>query len=351
MSLVVNASGSGRDLGRAHGEAARPQIAAALAAWEGATLAGGHHRSALDYASALVGQTCLIKAMALHTPDLHEEIEGIAEGSAQPFDLIAAYNLMDEQWWFDLGSIGTDRGCSVVGFVESGRTLLSQNMDLPKFMDGSQVILHLRPVDGAEQIILTSAGLIGLTGASAVGMGICVNALLMLNSNRAGLPVAAALRHALGQPNRSVAVAALNSVPHASGQHYAIAGRDGISSLECSASGCADVDFSGPVLRHTNHPLASSDEHPAQRARLEASGSITNSLERLAYLETLDAGPGHAAQVRTWLDTPDTPICVTPGDRGPGFTFGSIVIEIAETTTVTIRPSFPGETRWQAFTL
>lgn len=157
-------------------------------------LAGGHHRAALDYASALLGQTSLMKAMALHTPDLHEEIEGIAEGSAQPFDRIAAYNLMDEQWWFDLdlGRIETDRGCSLVGFVEPGRTLLCQNIDLPTFMDGSQVILHLRPVDGAAQVILTSAGLIGLTGASAVGMGICVNALLMLNSNRAGLPVTAA---------------------------------------------------------------------------------------------------------------------------------------------------------------
>ena len=90
MSLIIDASGSGRDLGRAHGEAARPHIAAALAAWEGAMLAGGHHRAALDYASALLGQTSLMKAMALHTPDLHEEIEGIAEGSAQPFDRISA---------------------------------------------------------------------------------------------------------------------------------------------------------------------------------------------------------------------------------------------------------------------
>ena len=32
MSLIIDASGSGGDLGRAHGEVARPQIAAALAA-------------------------------------------------------------------------------------------------------------------------------------------------------------------------------------------------------------------------------------------------------------------------------------------------------------------------------
>ena len=351
MSLVIDATGTGRDLGRAHGEAARPQIAAALAAWEGATLSGGDRRSALDYASALLGQTSLIKAIALHTPELHEEIEGIAEGSSQPFELIAAYNLMDEQWWFDRGSIGADRGCSLVGFVEPGRTLLGQNMDLPTFMDGSQVILQLRPTDCVEQIILTSAGLIGLTGASAVGIGICVNALLMLNSNREGLPVAAAFRHALGQPNRTMAIAALNSVQHASGQHYAIAGRDGLTSLECSSGGCTNVGFAGPILRHTNHPLASSDEDPAQLARLEASGSIKNSLERLAYLETLDAVPDRAAIVQTWLDAPDTPICVAPGGNGPGSTFGSIVIEIAETTTVTIRPSYPGETMWQTFTL
>lgn len=351
MSLIIDAAGDGRALGRAHGEAARPQVAAALAAWSEATLAGSRHSSAIDYARALIGDTGLVEAISRYTPELLAEIEGIAEGAAQPFELIAVYNLMDEQWWYDLGGSDEEPGCSVIGVAGQQGTLLCQNMDLPKFMDGSQVILRLRPEGGPEQVILSSAGLIGLTGANAAGIGICVNTLLMLNHDAAGLPVSAVFRHALAQTGVEAAVNALAAVPHASGQHYAIAGREGIRSLECSGGGSAEVRFAGPAMRHTNHPIVSRDEHAAQLALLEARGRVANSRDRLHHLAALDTTFADAARLRAWLDAPGTPICVTPGEGRPGFTFGSIVIEVAERTTVDIRPSFPGESDWQTFTL
>ena len=350
MSLVIEAKGSGRALGRAHGEAAKARIAAALEFWAEASLAASSEISAIGYARGLLGRTKLLETLGRLTPDLHEEIEGIAEAAGQPFELIAAYNLMDEQWWYDLGAAAVEPGCSLIGIARPGGTLLCQNMDLPKYMDGSQVILKLVPEDQPEQIILSSAGLIGLTGANAAGLGICVNTLLMLNPDATGLPVAAVFRNALAQRGRAGAAAVLRAVPHASGQHYAVADPGGIVSFECSAGACAELPISGGVLRHANHPLASDDINPRQDAILQERGRVEDSRERLAHLEGLDPSGADAGRLMDWLDAPDTPICVSPGPGRPGFTFGSVVFELSDGPVAHIRPGFPGEAGWQRLT-
>src|SRR3712207_3437122 len=73
----------------------------------------------------------------------------------------------------------------------------------------------LDPPDGPSLLVLSSAGLIGLTGVNSAGMAICVNTLLMLRPNPDGLPVAAVMRHALAQRSVAEAQAVLETVPHA----------------------------------------------------------------------------------------------------------------------------------------
>jgi hypothetical protein len=90
-----------------------------------------------------------------------EEMHGIAEAAGLPRELVAAYNLMDEQWWYDLGRQQAEPGCSLVALHDNGSTVLAQNMDLPSFMDGSQIVLRLSPPDGPRMLLLSSAGLIG----------------------------------------------------------------------------------------------------------------------------------------------------------------------------------------------
>jgi isopenicillin-N N-acyltransferase like protein len=150
---VIECAGDGRARGRAHGESAREAVCAAIGRWAEATAAAS--RTPIEgYAGAFLDETELLPAIARHCPDLHEELHGIAEGAGLPFALVAAYNLMDEQWWYD-----AERGCSVVGVARDGaRALLAQNMDLPAFMDRSRLVLRVSGPDQPEALVLTCWG-------------------------------------------------------------------------------------------------------------------------------------------------------------------------------------------------
>jgi len=348
--IIIDCQGSPRELGRAHGESARGQIAAALANWEKATLAGQPAGTDLSsYAQGMLSSTALIAAMERDTPDLLEEVRGIAEGAAVPFELIAAYNLMDEQWWYDLNAEAAEPGCSLVGISDGGETVLSQNMDLPGFMDGSQVVLRLHASDGMDTLVLSSAGLIGLTGVNSRGVAVCVNTLLMLRHSAAGVPVAAVMRHALAQPTLDAAERAVRQLSHASGQHYALADRHAMVGLECSAGGCAVSSPRGEaMLLHTNHPLASQDFDQRALRILEERGRVANSRERLSFLAEWQGRGPRAADVQPLLADPATPICMTATDERPSQTFGSVVFRLGDTVVADFCLGRAGTAAWQS---
>jgi len=349
--IVIDCRGTGRERGRAHGESARYLVQAALARWHEATLGERARAAALkDYVAGFLAGTELIQRIESQVPDLMEEIRGIAEGADVPFDIIAAYNLMDEQWWYDLENPPrVEPGCSVLSTAQrnEGR-LLAQNMDLPSFMDGSQIVLRIRPADAPEALVLSSAGLIGLTGVSHAGFGICVNTLLMLNHNKAGLPVAAVFRGALAQASAEEAVRFLRSVPHASGQHYAVADKDGVTGLECSARGSAVSAARGAAaaLAHTNHPLTSTDIAPASLAILEAHGRVDESRRRLGFVDGRMAPAMSAEEAKHILSDRTTPICILPTQERPGSTFGSVVFSLSETTKAQFCLGAPDTGAW-----
>lgn len=338
-AVVIDCAGDGRARGRAHGEAARDLVAHAVGRWSEATMAG-RPGTPLDYAVGLLSGTRLLRTLERVTPDLAEEIRGIAEGADQPFPLIAALNLMDEQWWHDLGAAGPEPGCSLVGWRTNDGTVLCQTMDLPAFMDGSQVVLRLAPDVGPSAVVLSSAGMIGLTGVNAAGVAVCVNTLLMLRHDPEGLPVTAVVRGALSHGIASDARRWLTGVPHASGQHYAVAGPDDVTGHECSAGGCAPVraDASGALV-HTNHPLASDDIDSDALAVLDRTGGTAASHARLERL-------GARGDVDAETLFSEAPICVRPDARPGAETFGAVRFEVGASATARICPGRPDRTTW-----
>jgi len=352
--LIIDCHGDGLARGRAHGESARPQVQAALDNWARVTLTGVNSAATiLDYSQNFLARTGLLDALQRYTPALLDEVRGIAEGANLPFECLAAYNFMDERWWYELPTPpAAEPGCSVLADHRGGSTVLAQNMDLPASMDGSQVVLRLSGSGLPETLLLSAAGLIGLTGVNAAGVALCVNTLLMLRHNRNGLPVAFALRHALAQGSREAAVAVLAEVPHASGQHYAVADRNGISSLECSAAGATR----GPVtsqrhLLHTNHPLYSDDLDATALEHLIRVGRVANSRARLDYLTCHQAGFDSAESAIALLSDADTPLALRCGPRGQMQTFGSVVFSLGTQIQASFHVGLPGTGAWQAFTL
>src|SRR5689334_20083830 len=133
----------------------------------------------------------------------------------------------------------------------------------PEIMDAAQATVPNDDGEADAATVLTAAGMIGLTGVSVAGLGVCVNTLAMLNHSGDGLPVAFVMRGALSAGSVAGAARFLSRVPHASGQHYALADPDGVAGYECSAAGAVRSDGGGARFCHTNHPLASTDLDPS----------------------------------------------------------------------------------------
>ena len=349
---VVELSGSPREIGRGHGEEMRHLIREGIERWE-EHLESSAGMRARDYLQNLLVHTNFIPAIEKNSPGLLEEVRGIGEGAGVDFDAIYAYQLMDEEWWFRVDTLGADInpavGCSAVAVRPAGerRTLLAQNMDLPDHYDGTQVVLHLKQ-DGAstpvEIFVFTPAGLIGTTGMNSNGVGICVNSLRMLGHSPTGLPVAFMMRHALENTSLSDAVEYIRRVPHASGQNYLIADTGGAIDLECSANEVAEYRARGSLLLHTNHPLVNTDVIP-RGATSRSRGS--NSRKRLELLETSLKKEATVADIKHVLSDRTVPVCVSDRDGQRSITLGSLIMDLGDTPVLHIAPGPSFETDYE----
>jgi isopenicillin-N N-acyltransferase like protein len=355
MQTAIECEGSGRARGQAHGEAARSLIHDALQRWADAirSVTGG---SADDYTERFLGRTSFGRTVREYSPDLWAEVGGIAEAANVDRRLLLAYNLMDEQWW-DVASAAI--GCSVAcitptardGAANAAPTILAQNMDLPRYLDGGQVILHLRPDRGPEALVLTAAGLIGLTGVTRTGLGVCVNALLMLPHSTRNLPVAFVLREVLRRDCVADAAAFLRAVPHASGQHYALADRGGAVGLECSCASVAEVPPADGVLVHTNHPLAAARAVCSGESRPAPASRASSSERRLAFLQNACHCGSSLADVKRFLADRTVPMSVSATEPLGTLTFGAIAIEFPDSDPrVEFCLGRPDETAWRQMT-
>ena len=274
-------------------------------------------------------------AIARHTPDLHAELLGIAEGAGVKHRHVLVHNLMDEHWWWS--EVVLRESCSTI----AAPPLVGQTMDLDRVLDGSQAVVRNEAADGNASVVLTSAGMIGLCGASTAGFAICVNALTMLGHSRSGLPVAFVLRGALAQADASAAVHFLMSVPHASGQHFAIVGRDASgsmssASLECSAAGAVPAAAPGSRFGHANHPLATDDIDSAM-----------GSPETSSFLrqDVLDASLDVTSLAQLTACLSAAPLCVSRTGL-PWFTFGAIAVELGDEISLRYALGPPDTTSW-----
>ncbi|MFO1057612.1 MAG: C45 family peptidase [Dongiaceae bacterium] len=344
---VVEISGPPRERGRQHGEALRPAIRALDGRWR-AFVEQGTRLPADGFVERFLAETDFVPAIERWTPGLLEEVRGIAEGAGLPFPTLLAIQLMDEEWWYAQALAGHPH-CSSLGRVGGGRALVAQNMDLPSWMDGAQAVLRLRGgADAPDAILLTVAGMVGLCGVNAAGLGVCVNTLAQLPHCPDGLPVAFVVRGLLARRRLAEAETFLRDVRHASGQNYVVASTEGLIDLECSAAGAVPVrPGSAPPgsAWHTNHPLAGAQPPGTDESN---SGRRMRTLDRCLAAET---GPWDAALARRVLaDRSDAEHPVSRRlEPGAGFsTFASVVWQLAGQPTAEIAPGPPCSTPYRS---
>jgi hypothetical protein len=348
---VIDCSGDGRTRGRIHGEEARPQVRAALDAWSEAVRQSSGRRP-VDYAASLVESTGLIRGVAARCPDLRREIAGIAEGAGVDLTLLEAYNLMDEQWWYDRRSspAAGSAGCSVIARQAKDGVFLAQTMDLPAFMSGSQLVLRISGPQQPEALVLTSAGMIGLCGVNAAGVGLAVNTLLALEHSNGGLPVSALARGALRRQSDEDALAFLASAPHASGQHYAVASAAGVRALEGSGAATVRVPVGGGTYCHTNHALANPSVDERSQSALVEIGQVRDSMARLDFLNREAPAVVTIDDVKAVLADESVPISVVPRENSPICTFAAVAFAFGKgAPLVEMCEGLPSESAWESF--
>jgi isopenicillin-N N-acyltransferase-like protein len=333
---VVTCTGSPGERGAQHGEALRGLIAEGLGRWA-ESIASIHGVSPDRYISGFVEGTDFLPAIRRWTPGLLDEIEGIARGSAQPWQWIYAHNLLDEEWtWASERKAGTAPGCTVAGYApQIGTTLLAQTMDIPNIHDGTQAVLRVEPKDSPAALIFTRAGMIGLTGCNEDGLAVVVNNLDMLPTSPTGLPVAFVMRGILERRSLAAAVDFVSQVAHATGQHYGIAAPDGLGSVEGWASGVAVDAETGTRVLHTNHPLQTVETVGDAESRYRRS----RTRQRLEYLER-EAGPSRDVVGLQELLS-DCTVPVSLGAERPSMTFGAVVYECTVPARMWVTPGPP----------
>jgi isopenicillin-N N-acyltransferase-like protein len=208
-------------------------------------------------------------------PHYMDELEGIAEGAAVPFDRL--FLLMCEELWESPLSGGTTRGCTDMAArgeaTVDGATLLAHTNDLSPEAETDLVILRVQAPDEPEFLGVSVGGVGYSAGFNAAGISLTGNELSS-NDIRPGVPRLLVVRAILAARRLGEAMDACLLPQRASSYNNIIADAYGeIYSMEGSATDCEPVYIADNILAHANH-YASAPMRRFEANRDDIGGSV-----------------------------------------------------------------------------
>ncbi len=355
---TVSFTGSGYELGLQHGKVLKKEIGEIILAWKKNTSKdlGKDADLALKEFYEYAAFDAAIKKW---TPELYEEVRGIADGSGQSFKDVLVLNLLDEFWVY-IDEIHNHH-CSGAGVpARKGKPgYISQNMDLENYTDGFQVLMRLnRTAQRPEQLILTHPGLIALNGLNEKGIGVCVNTIMQLKASSSGLPVAFVVRRIINTTDKEDLLSFIQSVNHASGQNYILGIRGEVFDFEASTNKVIRFNPKNKngTVYHTNHPIVNDDIKPWHNIYYldlpeDLKPITSNSYQRLQAVEKRLASnrsvdDSTLKEVLRSKDNAKNPVCRAYNEDGYGFTFASVIMTFTEIPYLQILAGPPDESEF-----
>lgn len=260
---VIELTGSPYEMGRCHGTALKEQILDFLA-----TITSVHQA---NNACLKVGRDSLITFcmrnlgfLQKFSPDLVEEMKGIADGAGVGFEEIlylncyleledlrapglGARNLSDSLW-----------GCTTFNVTREasgdGRAYIGQTYDMEKYYEKYLAVLRVKPEQGPAQLVVTLAGVLGLNGLNSAGVGVVINKVAATDA-RPGVIYPFIIRKALASERIGDALGAVIYTQRATGMNYQLAGAGMAFCAEVSATNYDLLPIEGAIA-HTNHYVA-----------------------------------------------------------------------------------------------
>ncbi len=262
---IVELYGSPKERGMIHGETLKPMIEESLERLKHLIYYETHTNPELVI-KLFMKKTKFLPAVKKWTPDLLEEIEGIAEGAGVDFDTLFMFQCQDEMVWFSREIFPDTAGhCSAIGCFKEDNSpaLLAQNLDWLNDYDGLNAVLRIKHPDSSlETLVPTTAGLIGWCGMNNQPIGVTTNTLYrFLNTSVEGLPVNFIIRAVLEQKSLEDAINFIHKIKHASAENYMIGNNEKVVNFECSANKISQfLPYEGARrIYHTNHPIINDD--------------------------------------------------------------------------------------------
>lgn len=263
----IQAAGTYRELGRAVGEGAREQIGAAIAFYEEHFVG----MAGLSFAEAERQAREYLPFAQRYLPQYVEELEGMAEGSGQPFDKLLVPNCAEEFTCKatpgrgqppdpslqepDPGSAGAGHFCTGLAVMAGGRHLVAHNMDWYVVDADKNVLFDLTTPDGTRIVTIAGVPYLPILGMNSHGIAYVGNSVYS-NDDRRGVPNVFVRRWVLEAPTIQEAASRACMPVRARGTNHLLGDATGrIWDIETSAYGAVMTEHER-YAAHTNHYAA-----------------------------------------------------------------------------------------------
>jgi len=278
------------------------QASALEGAWRGLKQADGP----LGREALLKRALAFLPQMERFSPQLVEEVRGIADGAKVPFAEALLVNVRAEV----LGVEGCTSFALGRGATADGSILAGQNLDQHPANEALQIILHVEPDEGPALLMCSFAGLVGYAGLNSAGVAFFQNALSTSLWRADGIPHYFLKRVLLEQTAREGCLAAMRLAPVCSSGNYVLADQNGILDVELAPDGYATLRPLDDVVVHTNHFLSA--RYAPQDVLLPGMPDSADRLARLRALIEPERGRLTVAKMQAMLadhDNHPTSIC------------------------------------------
>ncbi len=289
---LIDLSGSPFEIGLAHGRALGDAIREFADSVMGVHQANNHFLKAQR--SQLTG-FCLrnLGFLEKFSPDLVEEMRGIAKGAEAPFEDVLLLNCFLELEDIRAPGLGGKAlpdalwGCTTFNVTARAsadqRAYIGQTYDMEEYYQRFLRVLRIQPATGPRQLVITFAGILGLNGLNGAGVGAVINKVAATDA-RPGVIYPFVMRKALASERIGDALGAVIFSPRATGITYQLAGSGVAFCAETSASAYELLDVRGAIA-HTNHYVGQTMRRFETPGWLSHGGSMVRAQVANARLE------------------------------------------------------------------
>lgn len=199
------------------------------------------------------------------SPELVEEMHGIADGAGVTFDEILYLNSFLELEDLRAPCVGGKClpdslwGCTTFNVTgeasRDGRAYIGQTYDMEKYYEKFLCLLRIKPENGPSALVVSFAGVLGVDGMNSAGVGAVINKITATDA-RPGVIYPFIMRKALASVRIGDALGAVIFSPRASGINYQLAGEGVAFCAETSATYYQLLEIENSIA-HTNHFVGS----------------------------------------------------------------------------------------------